>query len=318
MNNRFKSSTFRCGDQIAHINLICAVLVAELIAGCGGGGSSAPAPFNIGGVISGLSGSGLVLQNNGGDNLTVGANGNFFFTTAIASGGAYSVTVLTQPANPSQICAVSNGAGTATADVTDVAVTCSPPPASVDLVTNGSFEANSFFIERSEFPRLDDVNGSAPTGWTRDSGMLAEYMRRSPTYLGVTIYNPADGEYFIGPHDGEWWEQTFETVPGAQYKLTYSSAYGAVWWSSFYYRPGNAPGLVTLVGNATLFSGPLAGTAAPPSGTTLLDSPFVWSQHMVNFTADVNSTTLRFAGPSMTDGGFVFVDAVSVVAAGGG
>ena len=184
--------------------------------------------------------------------------------------------------------------------------------AAVNLVSNGSFEQNNFFVERSEFPRLDDVNGSAPTGWIRDSGTLAEYMTRSPTYLGVTIYNPADGEYFIGPHDGEWWEQTFATVPSTQYTLTYSSAYGAAWWSSFYYRPGITPGVVTLTGTATLFSGSLAGTSAAPSGTTLLDSPFAWSQYMETFVADSNFTTLRFAGPSVVNGGYIFVDNVAV------
>jgi len=39
----------------------------------------------------------LVLQDNGGSNLTVNADGAFSFTTAITSGGAYSVTVLAQP-----------------------------------------------------------------------------------------------------------------------------------------------------------------------------------------------------------------------------
>ena len=192
---------------------------------------------------------------------------------------------------------------------------CGPTfAAPINLVTNGSFEDNSFFIERSEFPRLDDVNGSAPTGWTRDAGTLAEYMTRTPAYLGVTLYNPVDGDYFIGPHDGEWWEQTFATVAGTRYDLTYSSAYGAAWWSTFYYRPGTTPGSVSLIGDTTLFSGALAGTAAAPTGTTLLDSPFVWSQHTAAFTADSNLTTLRFAGPSTPNGGYVFIDDVSVTA----
>jgi N-acetylneuraminic acid mutarotase len=66
----------------------------------------------------------LVLQNNGGDNLTVSANGSFTFKTAIASGGSYKVTVLTQPATPAQTCAVTGGTGTASANVTSVQVTC--------------------------------------------------------------------------------------------------------------------------------------------------------------------------------------------------
>ena len=75
-------------------------------------------------MVSGLSGSGLVLQDNGGNNLPVAASGSFTFTTAVASGGAYAVTVLTQPSNPVQNCVVTNGSGNASANVTNVQVTC--------------------------------------------------------------------------------------------------------------------------------------------------------------------------------------------------
>ena len=72
--------------------------------------------------MSGLSGS-VVLQDNGGDNLTVFANGSFTFATKLASGAAYAVTVQTQPAG--QTCTVASGSGTiASANVTNVAVTC--------------------------------------------------------------------------------------------------------------------------------------------------------------------------------------------------
>lgn len=208
-------------------------------------------------------------------------------------------------------------ASVVSAAITVLLVSSSASAAPVNLVGNGSFEQNAFFIERPDVPRVADLSGSVPTGWTRDSGDLAEYMTRSPTYLGLTIYNPADGDYFIGVHDGEWWEQTFATVAGTQYQLSYSSAYGAVWLSSAasYYRPGGSdPGLVTLAGSTTLFSGNLTGTTAAPSGTTLLDSPFVWSGNTQTFVADGNFTTLRFAGPSVFFGGFVFVDDVAVTA----
>lgn len=186
-----------------------------------------------------------------------------------------------------------------------------------NLLVNGSFEQNASFVERPDFPRVADLSGSAPTGWTRDSGDLAEYMARSPTYLGLTIYNPFEGDYFIGPHDGEWWEQTFATVSGTEYTLTYSSAYGAGWWAdiSSYYRPGVVPGQVTLTGNALLSTADLAGTSAAPTGGTLLDSPFVWSQHSLGFVADSNSTRLRFAGSTVLNGGFIFIDDVAVTAA---
>jgi len=85
---------------------------------------SCSAKFTVGGTVSGLTGSGLVLQDNGGDNLTVAA-GATTFTFATSVPGAYAVTVLTQPTNPSQTCIVGNGQGTATANITNVTVTCS-------------------------------------------------------------------------------------------------------------------------------------------------------------------------------------------------
>jgi len=75
-------------------------------------------------MVTGLSGTGLVLQDNGGANLPVSADGPFTFTTDVTSGGAYKVTVLTQPSSPAQTCAVTGGSGTASANVTSVQVAC--------------------------------------------------------------------------------------------------------------------------------------------------------------------------------------------------
>ncbi len=85
---------------------------------------SAPVPLKtIGVVVSGLpSGASVVLQNNGANNLTVSANGAATFGTGVA--GAYAVTVATQPTGAT--CVVSAGAGTATANVSNIAVVCTP------------------------------------------------------------------------------------------------------------------------------------------------------------------------------------------------
>jgi subtilisin-like proprotein convertase family protein len=81
--------------------------------------------FTVGGDVSGLVGTGLILQNNGASNLAISANGAFTFGTAIVSGAGFNVTVLAQPTSPTQTCAVTNGAGTvASADVTNVGVVC--------------------------------------------------------------------------------------------------------------------------------------------------------------------------------------------------
>jgi hypothetical protein len=80
--------------------------------------------YTIGGTVSGLTGTGLVLQDNSGNNLALSASGSFTFITAVASGSTYSVTVLTQPSSPLQSCTVTSGSGTASANVTNVQVTC--------------------------------------------------------------------------------------------------------------------------------------------------------------------------------------------------
>ena len=91
--------------------------VSDVAVTCTGGAS-----FTVGGSVSGLTASGLVLRNNGGNDLTILGNGPFTFSAKVASGAAYSVTVFAQPAG--QACSVSNGSGTANANVTNVAVTC--------------------------------------------------------------------------------------------------------------------------------------------------------------------------------------------------
>lgn len=85
----------------------------------------ATATFTVGGTVTGLSGSGLVLQNNGGDDLAIAADGSFSFAAPLAAGAAYTITVRTQPINPSQTCTIANATGTVgDVNVTDVAVTC--------------------------------------------------------------------------------------------------------------------------------------------------------------------------------------------------
>ncbi len=90
--------------------------------------------FTVGGTVSGLEGSGLVLQNNGGDDLAVLADGAFTFASALVDLSDYGVTIDSQPAGPIQSCMVSNGSGTVSGqNVTDVVVQCSTEPAALAL-----------------------------------------------------------------------------------------------------------------------------------------------------------------------------------------
>src|SRR6266852_2568241 len=111
-----------------------ATFLALLMVGCGGGGgdSSSPPPppppatYTVGGTVTGLAGSGLVLNSDFGGDLAVSASGSFTFGTRLPDGSAFNVGVKNQPtSSPAQNCQVANGTGTiAAANVTNVDVTC--------------------------------------------------------------------------------------------------------------------------------------------------------------------------------------------------
>lgn len=115
------------------------VLLLSLLSACGGGGSSGS--YTIGGTISGLSTAGLVLAN-GNDTKSVASDATrFAFDTPASS---YAVTVKSHPSG--QTCVVSQGSGTASADVTSVLVSCR---GYVAYVTNtGSSQLASFSVGR--------------------------------------------------------------------------------------------------------------------------------------------------------------------------
>jgi hypothetical protein len=93
--------------------------------------------YTIGGTISGLSSGAVVLQNNGGDDLSRSANGAFVFSTALHDATSFAVTVLTQPSG--QTCVVSNGSGTVSGEnITTVSVDCSDTSAPVFTINNGT------------------------------------------------------------------------------------------------------------------------------------------------------------------------------------
>src|SRR5690606_25235342 len=68
--------------------------------------------FTLAGTVSGLLGSGLVLQNNAQDDLAIAADSPYTFKTSLRTGTPYSVTVATQPSNPTQACTVARSTGT--------------------------------------------------------------------------------------------------------------------------------------------------------------------------------------------------------------
>ncbi len=93
-----------------------------------------PTTFNVGGTLSGLSGSGLSLEDVTTGERIFPANGPFWFDYLHPDGSSYDVRVVTQPSQPQQICTVSNGSGViAGANAMNVSVTCADAAVSATL-----------------------------------------------------------------------------------------------------------------------------------------------------------------------------------------
>lgn len=102
-----------------------------MVFSCGGGGGApdnygTPQSYTVGGTVSNLLLNGLVLQNNGGDDLAIAANDDSFtFPTPIADGEGYNVTIKIQPIKM-QDCMVTQATGTISgANVRNVDIQCS-------------------------------------------------------------------------------------------------------------------------------------------------------------------------------------------------
>jgi hypothetical protein len=106
-----------CTVSNGHGSLI-ASNVSDIIVTC------STSTFTIGGTLSGLAiGAQVTLDNNGADPLTLTADGAFTFTTPVAYGGVFDVTVGTPPSG--QVCAMTNATGPpVSSDVSNVGVTC--------------------------------------------------------------------------------------------------------------------------------------------------------------------------------------------------
>jgi 6-phosphogluconolactonase len=117
------TSTFRNGRIIAA--RAAAVAAFLILAACGGGGGGSGGPtYSVGGSVSGLVGSGLVLTAGAGNSVSIPQAGAFTLPTSLGAGASYDITVANPPANPSQTCTVSNGTSTVAGTVDNITVVC--------------------------------------------------------------------------------------------------------------------------------------------------------------------------------------------------
>jgi hypothetical protein len=129
--------------------------------------------YAVGGIVTGLSGSGLVIGNsvNGGtaEQLAISHNGTFVFPTPAPSGAAYAVSVITQPGAPAQTCTVTASSGNATADVTTVQIVCPPFVVANGLDTPNALALNgsTLYFAVGLYPSVADCYTANPTAGDR-------------------------------------------------------------------------------------------------------------------------------------------------------
>jgi len=188
---------------------------------CGGGGDdgggfSNPPGFTVGGSVSGLTGTGLVLQNSGGNNLAVTGNGPFTFSQSVQTSSSYAVTVFTQPSNPAQTCTVSSGNGTVSgANVTNVAVTCTGQLAKFLYVPNVGSNTVSAFSVNKDTGALTAVAGSPFA--TDAQPLFASWDRGTRLYVSNRAA-PSISEYTINTTSG-----ALTQVTGSPFHLSVAS-----------------------------------------------------------------------------------------------
>ena len=170
----------------ALIALAVSVMLTLSLSACHGESSNAStSAYTIGGAVTGLAaGTQIILDNNGGDALTVTANGAFTFAAPVAKNGSYAVTIGTQPTG--QTCSVANytGAGV-TANISTVNITCSTDTYTIGGTVTGL--ANGTQVT------LDNNGGDALTVTTNGTFTFATPVTYNGSYA-VTVGTQPTGQ----------------------------------------------------------------------------------------------------------------------------
>ena len=200
-------STYNISVQTQPADEVCSVTNGSGTTGAGNVTtpvvSCVPASFTLGGSISGLTASGLVLAD-GAATTAVAINAtSFTFGAVLVSGSTYNVTVQHQPGGLS--CAVSNGSGTALAgDVTTPTVICVPLANAWEWSggSNLGGALPTYGLEGTPSPsnipgaRGDSVTWKDPSGNFWLMGGYAVDANGDYTYLNdVFKYDPSNGTW---------------------------------------------------------------------------------------------------------------------------
>ena len=176
----------------SRLSIFSCVAASLFLSGCGGGGSSdsdvidTPQPeYSIRGSVSGLSGSGLIIQNNGADDLAIASNGSFEFSSTQLSAEQYNVTILSQPNLPGISCAVASESGAiSNSDIDNVSISCNQE--APELAINYDIKALKFSwteVSNSDYYLvLENTNGTSGFDQLSEEITNLDYSSQVPSY----------------------------------------------------------------------------------------------------------------------------------------
>ncbi|HWJ35892.1 MAG TPA: beta-propeller fold lactonase family protein [Steroidobacteraceae bacterium] len=161
--------------------------------------------YTVGGIVTGLRGTGLVLEDNSGSDLSFTASGTFTFGKSVSTGHTYAVTVRTQPSNPTQTCTVQNGSGTIDKrDVTNVVVNCTQAGRFAYVANQSANNISAFSIDATT-GALSAIagspfasTGSAPVAVAVDPNGTFLYVANNASN-NVTVYAINDATGVLTP-----------------------------------------------------------------------------------------------------------------------
>lgn len=170
----------------AMVRLVVLVLLGLVLTACSEGRD-----YQLKVRVTGLSGSGLVLQNNGTDNLSVSGNGMHTFPVDYPFAYPYKVSVRTNPTSPDQICVVTSAEGRLTESVDNVLVNCTDAYRVSGIVVDLTGTNLIIMNNSSERITVDANGGFAFTRLIANGGPYQVSVLQQPTNQLCTVENAA-------------------------------------------------------------------------------------------------------------------------------